>query len=106
MGIFREDGDRVNYTRYRTTLVTINQGTIVGRADQHLPEVVTEHYGAPAGYLPWHDPERPDIVGLIVDPPQQTVGCRLAEGEVRPIEIRTTQRVRDWVLSMTQEAVR
>ena len=106
MGTYRNEADRVSYQRYRTILVTSQKGTIRGRDDQHLPQLIAEVYGDPAGYLPWHED---GYVGLIVMPPQQSVQCRAAEASPtgqRPIQITTHQRVLDWVISMEQEAVR
>jgi len=81
----------LNYTRYTTVLRTVNNGTIVGKLDQHLNEVVTWHYGAPHGYLPWSED---GCCGLIVKPPETIV---VRPGGGLPKFIRTEQEIVDWV---------
>lgn len=89
--------ERTQYIKYVTTLVTEEKGTLVGKPDQHPAQLVTEHYGAEAGLLPWH---RDGFEHLIVLPATETVD-RLFNG--RPLHIVQTQRVLDYVVSLSQE---
>jgi len=97
--------ERVEYPIYRTTLMTVNQNRITGKPGQSIDFVVMEHYGERAGFRPLHDPQFPNIVGVIVDPPSEMTQARRCEGELRPIAFTTHQVIRDWVLYWNQERV-
>lgn len=97
----RPESERVPYTRYITTLVTRDKGTLVGQPDQWPDALVREHYGTANGLYPWL---RDGIEYLVVTPGtgEQPV---LVPGTDRIAELTSTRQVLDYVYALSQKAV-
>lgn len=94
--------DDQDYAKHTITLETVNHGTVVGRPNEFLHQVVTARYGPQYGYLPWN---MDGFEGLIVEPTQRHIWRGDLDHRERPTMIQTEQRVIDWVVSMKTERV-